>query len=69
VIGKDIRVTVLYVDRHKIRLGIEAPRQVVIYREELLPEAKERERATDQQNHSAQERLPTEGGAEESRSA
>jgi carbon storage regulator len=69
VIGKDIKVTVLYVDRYKIRLGIEAPRQVAIYREELLPEAKESERAADQQDHPTQERPPTEGTAEESRSA
>lgn len=35
-IGKDIIVTVVEIDRGKIRLGIEAPCEVKIYREELL---------------------------------
>lgn len=37
VIGEDIRVMILDIDRGKIRLGIEAPRGVPIFREELLP--------------------------------
>ena len=36
-IGDDICITVVDIDRGKIRLGIEAPRDVPIYREELLP--------------------------------
>ena len=36
-IGKDICITVVDIDRGKIRLGIEAPREVAIYRQELLP--------------------------------
>lgn len=35
-IGKDICVTVVDIDRGKIRLGFEAPREVVISREELI---------------------------------
>ena len=38
VIGDDITITVVDIDRGKIRLGIEAPRNVPIWREELLPE-------------------------------
>jgi carbon storage regulator len=30
-------LTVVDIDRNKIRLGIEAPRNVPIYRQELLP--------------------------------
>lgn len=37
VIGGNITVTVADIDRGRIRLGIEAPRDVPIYRQELLP--------------------------------
>jgi len=36
-IGRHICTTVVDIDRGKIRLGIEAPRDVPIYRHELLP--------------------------------
>ena len=36
-IGDNICITVVDIDRGKIRLGIEAPRDVPIYRQELLP--------------------------------
>ena len=36
-IGDNICITVVDIDRGKIRLGIEAPREVAIHREELLP--------------------------------
>jgi len=36
-IGESICITVVDIDRGKISLGIEAPRDVPIYREELLP--------------------------------
>ena len=36
-IGDNICITVVDIDRGKIRLGIEAPRDIAIYREELLP--------------------------------
>ncbi len=36
-IGEDIWVTVVDIDRGKIRLGIEAPREVPVFRQELLP--------------------------------
>lgn len=37
VIGENISITVVDIDRGKIRLGIEAPRNVPIFRQELLP--------------------------------
>jgi carbon storage regulator len=37
MIGDNIVLTVVDIDRGKIRLGIEAPRDVGIFREELLP--------------------------------
>ena len=36
-IGDNIFITVVDIDRGKIRLGIDAPRDVPIYRQELLP--------------------------------
>ncbi|MBI3618712.1 carbon storage regulator [Candidatus Peregrinibacteria bacterium] len=36
-IGEDIILTVVEIDRGKIRLGIEAPRKVLVLRQELLP--------------------------------
>ena len=37
IIGENITITVVDIDRGKIRLGIEAPRDVPIFRQELLP--------------------------------
>ena len=36
-IGDDIVVTLTHIERHKVRLGVDAPRSVPIYRNELLP--------------------------------
>lgn len=35
-IGNNIKIVVVDIDRGKIRLGIEAPRDVAIYRQELM---------------------------------
>lgn len=37
VIGDDITVTVVLIDENKVRLDIEAPRDVAIWREEIRP--------------------------------
>lgn len=34
-IGNDIHVTVLYVHKGRVRLGVSAPREVPVHREEL----------------------------------
>lgn len=44
-IGDDIEVTVVAVQGHQVRLGISAPREVVVDREEVA-NRKERERAS-----------------------
>ena len=36
-IGENVCITVVDIDRGKIRLGIEAPRDTKIYRQEVLP--------------------------------
>ena len=37
VIGDNIVVTVVKIDRNQIRIGIEAPQSVPVYREEIAP--------------------------------
>ena len=39
VIGDNIVVTVVKIDRNQIRIGIEAPNDVLVYREEIAPHA------------------------------
>jgi len=36
IIGTDIRITIVKVERNQVRIGIEAPRDVTILREELI---------------------------------
>ncbi len=36
-VGPDVRITIVKVDRNSVRIGIEAPGDVVIYREEIVP--------------------------------
>ena len=38
LIGDNIKVTILDVDRNQVRIGIDAPQEVKIVREELLAE-------------------------------
>ena len=38
VIGDNIVITVVKIDRNQIRIGIEAPHDVPVYREEIAPE-------------------------------
>jgi carbon storage regulator len=37
VIGDNIVITVVKIDRNQIRIGIEAPHEVPVYREEIAP--------------------------------
>ena len=41
-IGDDIRVSIVRIDRNQVRLGIEAPGEVEVLREELILEMDER---------------------------
>jgi carbon storage regulator len=42
IVGENVRITVLKVDRHGVKIGIEAPSGVTILREELLFDADDR---------------------------
>ena len=37
VIDNDIVITVIKIDRNQVRIGIEAPGHIPVYREEILP--------------------------------
>ena len=44
-VGEDVRITIVKIDRNSVRIGIHAPDEVSIQREEIafeLPEAKSR---------------------------
>jgi carbon storage regulator len=36
-VGEQVRVTIVKIDRNSVRIGIEAPDDVTVYREEILP--------------------------------
>jgi carbon storage regulator len=38
VVGENIVITVVKIDRNQIRIGIEAPQNVPVYREEIAPQ-------------------------------
>jgi carbon storage regulator len=46
VIGDNILVTVVKIDRNQIRIGIEAPNDVPVYREEIAPQRAARHERT-----------------------
>ncbi len=41
-VGGDIKVTIVKIDRHSVRIGIEAPDDVAIHREEIAIADRER---------------------------
>jgi carbon storage regulator len=43
VINGNIVVSIVKIDRNQVRIGIEAPGEVPIYREEIVPFARDRE--------------------------
>jgi carbon storage regulator len=46
-IGENVVVTVVQIDNNRVRLGIEAPRSVPIWRSELIVEKEEKDPATE----------------------
>lgn len=44
VINDNITIEVVSIDRGKIRLGIDAPREIPVFRKELLDQGEEKEK-------------------------
>lgn len=44
-IGENIVLTVVEIDRNRVRIGVEAPRDVAIYRDEIAPPEMQRRKA------------------------
>ena len=42
-VGPEVRITIVKIDRNSVRIGIEAPDDVTVYREEIVPNEKETE--------------------------
>lgn len=40
-VGHDVRIRIVKIDRNSVRIGIEAPDGVTVYREEILPAVEE----------------------------
>ena len=36
-VGQEVKITIVKIDRSSVRIGIEAPGDVTVYREELVP--------------------------------
>ena len=41
-VGQDVCVTIVKIDRNSVRIGIEAPDDKIVYREEIVPLGRER---------------------------
>ena len=52
VVGDDIRIVVVGVDRDQVKVGIEAPRDVPIHRSEIYDEIRSRRRSTSPEANS-----------------
>jgi carbon storage regulator len=37
-VGDEVRITIVKIDRNAVRIGIEAPDHVTVYREEIVPQ-------------------------------
>jgi carbon storage regulator len=58
IIGDDIIITVVSLDYGRVRLGVEAPREIEVWREEMLDRLKseEKQNAEDQSDKTSQGR-------------
>ena len=37
-VGDEVQITIVKIDRNSVRIGIEAPGDVTVYREEIVPQ-------------------------------
>jgi carbon storage regulator len=66
LIGDEVRITVVRIDRNQVRLGIEAPQHISVLREELQLDADDRAAREAWNNSDSTERPPVPGGTQHS---
>jgi carbon storage regulator len=54
MIGDDVRIVIVAVDRDQVKLGVEAPREISVHRSEIYDEIKRTGRSTAQERRPAQ---------------
>jgi carbon storage regulator len=47
-VGQEVKITIVKIDRSSVRIGIEAPGDVTVYREEIVPQESDTESESDQ---------------------
>ena len=52
VIGKDIKISILEIKGDQIKIGIDAPKNVTIYREEIFKQIEEENKEAMKQNNA-----------------
>lgn len=52
IIGKDIKVSILEIKGDQIKIGIDAPKNVTIYREEIFKQIEEENKEALKQNNA-----------------
>jgi carbon storage regulator len=58
MIGDDVRVVIVSVDRDQVKLGIEAPREVPVHRSEVYEEIRKSQKAGTSSIHATSEAAP-----------
>lgn len=52
IIGKDIKISILEIKGDQIKIGIDAPKNVTIYREEIFKQIEEENKEAMKQNNA-----------------
>ena len=52
IVGKDVKISILEIKGEQIKIGIEAPKNVTIYREEIFKQIEEENKEALKQNNA-----------------